>query len=141
MFISVASNLAFQFTGKERDAETGLDYFGARYNSSSQGRFTSPDPADPTLLHVINPQRWNKYVYGVNNPLFYVDPNGRDAIAVNFSKMVGGAGHEGLISVHADGTGRYQRFGPRGYGPVGEGLINTYDLGAALLEPEIYCTI
>lgn len=32
-----------QFTGKERDAETGLDYFGARYFSGAQGRFTSPD--------------------------------------------------------------------------------------------------
>ncbi len=32
-----------QFTGKERDAETGLDYFGARYMSAAQGRFTSPD--------------------------------------------------------------------------------------------------
>jgi RHS repeat-associated protein len=32
-----------KFTGKERDAETGLDYFGARYFSGAQGRFTSPD--------------------------------------------------------------------------------------------------
>ncbi len=32
-----------QFTGKERDAETGLDYFGARFMASAQGRFTSPD--------------------------------------------------------------------------------------------------
>jgi hypothetical protein len=32
-----------KFTGKERDAESGLDYFGARYMSSAQGRFTTPD--------------------------------------------------------------------------------------------------
>jgi RHS repeat-associated protein len=38
-----------RFTGKERDAETGLDYFGARYLSSAQGRFTSPD--EPLLDH------------------------------------------------------------------------------------------
>ncbi len=46
---------ASQFTSKERDAETGLDYFGARYLSSAQGRWTSPDP---TLLSVnaFNPQ-------------------------------------------------------------------------------------
>ena len=31
-----------QFTGKERDTETGLDYFGARYYGSSESRFTSP---------------------------------------------------------------------------------------------------
>ena len=33
-----------KFTGKERDADTGQDYFGARYYSGAQGRFTSPDP-------------------------------------------------------------------------------------------------
>ena len=31
------------FTGKERDTESGLDYFGARYYTSSMGRFMSPD--------------------------------------------------------------------------------------------------
>lgn len=65
-----------QFTGKERDTETGLDYFGARYYSSTQGRFTSVDPenagADPS-----NPQSWNGYSYALNNPLKYQDPDGR----------------------------------------------------------------
>jgi RHS repeat-associated protein len=61
------------FTGKERDAETGLDYFGARYMSAAQGRFTSPDMAGPDLT---NPQTFNKYRYALNNPLRYVDPNG-----------------------------------------------------------------
>ncbi len=36
--------IPMRFTGKERDTETGLDYFEARYMSSAQGRFTSPDP-------------------------------------------------------------------------------------------------
>jgi RHS repeat-associated protein len=46
------------FTGKERDAETGSDYFGFRYYSSAQGRWTSPDHpfADQ---HPENPQSWN----------------------------------------------------------------------------------
>jgi RHS repeat-associated protein len=43
-YISAASNLMNQFTGKERDSETGLEYFGARYYSVAQGRFTSTDP-------------------------------------------------------------------------------------------------
>src|ERR1044071_483612 len=34
-----------QFAGKERDAETGLDYFGARYYRGASGRFLSVDPA------------------------------------------------------------------------------------------------
>ena len=121
---------AGSFTSKERDAETGLDFFGARYNSSAQGRFTSPDPLMATPLRVINPQRWNMYAYAVNNPLSYVDPDGRDAIAVNFSKMVGGAGHEGIISIHPDGRAEYARFGPVGGNrPFGEGEVKTFDLG------------
>lgn len=68
-----------KFTGKERDAETGLDYFGARYSSSAQGRFTSSDQpfADQ---HPENPQSWNLYTYTLNNPLRYVDPDGEGVI-------------------------------------------------------------
>src|SRR5262245_53256143 len=62
-----------KFTSKVRDAETGLDYFGARYFSSVQGRFTSVDEAPPKL---INPQTLNKYRYALNNPLYYIDPDG-----------------------------------------------------------------
>jgi RHS repeat-associated protein len=63
------------YTGKERDAESGLDYFGARYMSGTQGRFTS---VDPSMLSVKmrNPQSWNRYSYTLNNPLRYVDPTG-----------------------------------------------------------------
>ncbi len=66
-----------QFTGKERDGESGLDYFGARYLSAAQGRFTS---ADPKLFPdaTFDPQSWNKYAYVRNNPLRLVDPNGED---------------------------------------------------------------
>src|SRR5207302_10388554 len=49
-----------KFTQKERDNETGLDYFGARYYSSSQGRFTSTDPSRVSI-HLGNPQSWNRY--------------------------------------------------------------------------------
>ena len=65
------------FTGKERDAETGLDYFGARYYSGAQGRFTSPD-APFADQHIEDPQSWNMYAYVRNNPLKNTDPNGRD---------------------------------------------------------------
>ncbi len=65
------------FTGKERDAETGLDYFGARYYSAPVGRFTSPDPYMPSA-DVKDPQSWNRYAYARNNPLRYIDPNGLD---------------------------------------------------------------
>jgi RHS repeat-associated protein len=68
-------NIRQKFTQKERDNETGLDYFGARYYASAQGRFSSTDP----LLssgQLEDPQTWNRYSYTLNNPLRYVDPTG-----------------------------------------------------------------
>jgi RHS repeat-associated protein len=72
---NVTDGLRQKFTSEERDIETGLDYFGARYFSSTQGRFTS---YDPILLsaHKTNPQSWNRYTYVFNDPLELVDPNG-----------------------------------------------------------------
>jgi RHS repeat-associated protein len=78
-----------KFTGKERDAESGLDYFGARYYSGAQGRFGSPDPYNvagaqtPEELDafVSNPQGWNRYAYTLNDPLNYVDPDGMKEIS------------------------------------------------------------
>lgn len=67
------SQTDYKFTGKERDAESGLDYFGARYNSSSMGRFMSPDPLGGDLT---DPQSLNKYSYVLNNPLTNTDPTG-----------------------------------------------------------------
>jgi RHS repeat-associated protein len=69
-----------QFTGKERDEETGLDYFIKRYYSAAQGRFTSVDPAMKSAL-VSNPQTWNRYAYVMNNPLRFTDPFGLWAIS------------------------------------------------------------
>ncbi len=80
----------------ERDDETGLDYAEARYYSSMQGRFTSPDEftggpdelynfvddasANPTFYaDLTKPQSLNKYHYSYNNPLRYVDPDGHEA--------------------------------------------------------------
>jgi RHS repeat-associated protein len=69
-----------KFTGQERDDETGLDYFGARYFSSVQGRFTSPDPIPMTPVRQLDPQQINLYQYSRNNPLAYSDPTGMDII-------------------------------------------------------------
>ncbi len=78
----------YTFTGKERDSESGLDNFGARYYGSGSGRFTSVDPkltGVPFPKHVHNPQLWNMYGYVANNPLKFVDPNGEDIdIVVSF---------------------------------------------------------
>ncbi len=67
----------YKFTGKERDSESNLDDFGARYYASSTGRFMSPDP-DNGGVRYANPQTWNGYAYGLNNPVHNVDLDGRD---------------------------------------------------------------
>jgi RHS repeat-associated protein len=68
------------FTGKERDAESGNDYFEARYYSSAMGRFMSPDwsaQEEPVpYAKLDDPQTLNLYSYVLNNPLGSVDPDG-----------------------------------------------------------------
>jgi RHS repeat-associated protein len=65
-----------QFTSKERDVETGLDYFGARYYSSIMGRFASCD--EPFMdSEQGDPQSWNRYPYVRNNPSRFSDPTGQ----------------------------------------------------------------
>jgi RHS repeat-associated protein len=71
-------------TLKERDNETGLDYFGYRYYGSTLGRWTSTDPLLDFKRNVSEPQAWNQYQYCINNPLNRTDPNGQqDSIALN----------------------------------------------------------
>ena len=77
-----STNNHYKFTGKERDSESGLDNFGARYNSSQYGRFISPDPKMPSIRHLVNPQKWNKYAYVLNNPLSLFDPDGQEEITI-----------------------------------------------------------
>jgi len=69
-----------KFTQKERDIETGLDFFEARYYASTQGRFTS---ADDFLNDTspVDPASWNLYAYVRNNPLRYIDPTGEKIYA------------------------------------------------------------
>jgi RHS repeat-associated protein len=122
------------FGGKERDAETagsaaqGLDYFGARYFSGAQGRFTSPDP----LLEsgrVSEPQSWNRYAYVLNNPLRYVDRSGlyeedvhRD---LTFALALAAGIAEPLatrIAAADQGVDDNPRTSPMGMSPAGEAV-------------------
>ena len=74
-FVVTGDGLRQKFTGKERDSENGLDYFGARYYASAQGRFTSSDPLlSSGKPH--HPQSWNRYAYCLNKPLTLIDPEG-----------------------------------------------------------------
>lgn len=78
--LDVADGTEQHFTGKERDTESGNDYFGARYYSSMLGRFLSPDwssKEDPIpYAQFEDPQSLNLYSYVRNNPNSHVDPDG-----------------------------------------------------------------
>jgi RHS repeat-associated protein len=82
----------YKFTGKERDSESGLDNFEARYNSSVIGRFMSPDPENAGAEQ-INPQSWNMYSYVLNNPLSFTDPTGLDPCDDNNPTCTPGTGN------------------------------------------------
>jgi RHS repeat-associated protein len=70
-----------KFSGKERDAESQLDYFGARYYDRSQYRFISVDPA-------LNPKPGNQYAYCGNSPISYFDPTGAIKVYVWVSSFM-----------------------------------------------------
>ena len=81
--------LPYRFTGKELDSETGLYYYGARYLDAKYSRWISTDPAlkyyvspdyDGSSGGIFNSVNLNLYHYGNNNPIKYVDPDGRDAL-------------------------------------------------------------
>jgi RHS repeat-associated protein len=67
------------FSGKEREASTELDYFGARYYGHKQYRFLSVDPEINKEKALGNPQYWNLYAYCDNNPISKFDPDGRES--------------------------------------------------------------
>ncbi len=68
-----------KFSDKERDEETDLDYFGARYFASTCYRWISVDPV-LTEGALYNPQEWNLYLYCKNNPLAFRDSDGKAAL-------------------------------------------------------------
>jgi len=101
---TTGESMPYKFTSKELDPETGLYYFGARYYDARVSRWISPDPILykylPKVLNgdqaknynlnfpgddIYNSENLNLYGYGYNNPIVYVDPNGKFVIKVPFS--------------------------------------------------------
>jgi RHS repeat-associated protein len=73
-----------KFTGHERDSNgvgtsDDVDYMHARYCSPTLGRFLSADPRGGTPA---DPQSWNRFTYGLNNPIRFVDPNGEAPVDI-----------------------------------------------------------
>ena len=80
-FVNNDSN-HYKFTSKERDSETGLDYFGARYYGNWLGRFITPDwaaiPEPVPYADLDDPQSLNQYSYVRNVPTSKADVDGHD---------------------------------------------------------------
>jgi RHS repeat-associated protein len=114
----------FRFTGKRLDEETGLYYYGARYLDPQTSRWLSTDPAMgeyipqapvddearkrngnlPGMGGVFNYVNLHTYHYAGNNPVKYVDPDGRKSGYVrNTDGLPGGVGHAGMFTQTKDG--------------------------------------
>ncbi|MEN6439843.1 MAG: RHS repeat-associated core domain-containing protein, partial [Syntrophobacter sp.] len=80
------SGIKYRFTGQEKDFESGLYYYGARYYDPAIGRFISPD----TFVQAPDdPQTLNRYAYCRNNPLMYTDPTGHFWFAFFIGMAIG----------------------------------------------------
>jgi RHS repeat-associated protein len=80
-------NNHYKFTGQERDSESSLDYFGARYYSNGLGKWVTPD-APFADQHLGDPQSWNLYAYVRNNPVSLVDHTGHGAVSAEVKKAL-----------------------------------------------------
>ena len=109
-------NDPFAFTGKERDTESGNDYFGARYYASTMGRYLSPDwsknPQGVPYADFTNPQTLNLYSYVKNNPLSAFDDDGHATIEVKYNPLAAGSNHSFIVITDRDGTQTVFRAGP-----------------------------
>ena len=131
---------SMMFTGQVRDrltdgAASGLDYFGARYFSGAQGRFTSPDIVNVTNARLASPTNTlNKYTYGANNPLKFIDPDGKDIVV--FYSRGGPAGHL-MMAAHNPET---NDFAFRSFGPTDHsaGTMSKQALGFDVPGTEVY---
>lgn len=113
---------------------TGLDYFGLRYMSAAQGRFTSADP-NGAGASLFNPQSWNADSYALNNPLRYVDPDSDVPVPVITGAV--GAGVGAVVRGGFEAWKQYSQYGEvRNRGKVGtaalEGGISGGLAGATL---------
>ena len=104
----------FKFTGKERDAESGYDSFGARYYISPFFHWSSVDPLSGRSPGI------SPYAYCLWNPIKYVDPDGRDAVLItfpNYRAMYRGykiphTGHSGVLLIdNKTGLTKYYEYG------------------------------
>jgi RHS repeat-associated protein len=108
-----------QFWEGSGTGESNFTHFPYRQLSTTQGRWTTPDPSGMAAVDVTRPQTWNRYAYVSNNPVSYVDPSGL------FLKGPGGGGCD---------SSEYNCSGGAGTGDSGSGFQTTYDFDGELFS-------
>jgi RHS repeat-associated protein len=117
----IATKNDHRYLGKELDRETGLICMGARYLDPATGRFNRPDPVqliDPFTGKInqqmlLNPQRQNRYIYGLNNPYRFVDPDGNCAVRLLILAESAYVKAAPYVNRAASATGKYAQRGYR----------------------------
>jgi RHS repeat-associated protein len=138
--------ISTKFTSKERDAETGFDFFGARYLSGQQGRRTNVDPAFESE-EVENPPSWNRYSYVYNRPLAFTDNDGRcpqclPALAVGAAGAAVAAGTTAFTEWYNTGDVRGRDVWAAAAGSFVSGSVASLTLGvSALAEAGLGTTV
>ena len=120
-----------RFIGKEKDKETGLIYDNHRYYVPVIGRFGSPDPMSPVdpwtsktnYEMLLNPQKLNRYAYGLNNPCRYIDPDGKAAVDVS-----------GYYTTRQQFIGRYLNWAPTWLQEIVAPSSPSFDIGPMVIE-------
>jgi RHS repeat-associated protein len=105
------------YTGALLDSESNLHHFPARQLSTTEGRWTSPDPLGIGAVDPATPQTWNRYAYVTNNPLSFTDPTGR-----NLKGPSGGCNSDVMNCYGGGGTGEFGSGGGFGTGTDGNGF-------------------
>jgi RHS repeat-associated protein len=114
-----------KFTGHERDlgnpggAGDDLDYMHARHESPLTGRFLSVDPLS-RHKSVSQPQRWNRYVYALGNPLKNIDKDGKEAVVFIVAPSSAGdpkglVGHAAIYVTSPKGSAGVSAYGDHGF--------------------------
>ncbi|MBV6492833.1 MAG: hypothetical protein LDLANPLL_00838 [Turneriella sp.] len=134
----------YQFSAKELDEETGLYYFGARYLDPRVGTWVSVDPALMEYLpsgdnkankntSVYQSRSLGLFSYAANNPLLFIDPDGRDVAIFRDREAAGGQGHIGMAVFENGGKGQvtYMSYGPAS---SGKPMVQTFKNTAAFTQ-------
>jgi RHS repeat-associated protein len=119
-----------KFSGKEREGYSDLDYFGARYYDHKSYRFNSVDSIINRDEALVNPQLWNLYAYCRNNPITYLDPDGRSERDVRQ-----------IWDTYRNEVARMTESGERHSSVIISGIKNTFAIIVGKDEPHKNCVL